>query len=78
MCNPAQEKILIKVFVLIRHVDVTGISGTGKIAVGTQWPDGTCTMFWLNTKTTGFYWSLEQLQEIHCYSGNAHIEFTYV
>lgn len=72
------ERIPMKVFALIRHVDVTGISGIGKIAVGVEWPDGTCTMFWLGTKTHGFYHDMEQIMQIHCYSGNAHVEFTNV
>lgn len=69
------DVIEVRRFVLVRHIDVTGISGTGKIAVGTEWPDKTCTMFWLGTKTHGFYHDMNQIQEIHCYGGNAHVEF---
>lgn len=29
-------------FKLVRATDITGISGTGVIAVGVQWPDQTC------------------------------------
>lgn len=30
-----------RVFVLQRHVDVSGVSGTGEIAEGVEWSDGT-------------------------------------
>lgn len=66
-------------FKLVRATDITGISGTGTIAVGVQWPDGTCHLFWLKTETSGRYKSVEQLKEIHCYNDasgkpNAHVE----
>ena len=67
-------------FKLVRTTDITGISGTGEIAVGVQWPDQTCHLFWLKTQTSGNYQSIGQLQEIHCYNDasghpNARIEW---
>ena len=66
-----------KRFRLIRLVDVTGISSTGEIAIGVQWPgpDHACTLYWLKYGTTGNYKSIEQLEKIHCYENNAHIEW---
>jgi hypothetical protein len=33
-------------FVLERHTDATGVSGTGTVAAGVQFPDGRCAMEW--------------------------------
>ena len=60
-------------FRLIRSQDVTGISGTGEIALGVEWPDGTCTLYWIAHGTTGNYKSIDQLRDIHCYDNNARI-----
>jgi len=62
-------------FRLVRSVDVTGISGTGEIALGIQWPDQSCNLFWLKHGTHGYYKSIGQLKEIHCYNDNARIEW---
>lgn len=67
-------------FKLVRTTDITGISGTGEIAVGIQWPDGTCHLFWLKSETSGYYKSVEQLKQIHCYNDasgqpNARVEW---
>ncbi len=67
-------------FKLVRATDVTGISGTGDIAAGIEWPNGTVSLYWLKTQTHGYYKSVEQVQHIHCYpdsSGvpNARIEW---
>jgi hypothetical protein len=69
--EPTQETF--RRFKLVRSVDVTGISGTGEIAVGVRYPDGSCALFWLNHGTHGFYKSLDQLHNIHCYNNNASI-----
>lgn len=34
-------------FVLIRHSDVTGISGTGIVAHAVEFTDGTCAVHWV-------------------------------
>ena len=67
-------------FKLVRTTDITGISGTGEIVVGVQWPDQSATLFWLKTETNGYYKSLDQLQQIHCYNDasgqpNARVEW---
>ncbi len=62
-------------FKLVRTVDVTGISGTGEIAIGVKWPDQSCTLFWMKHGTQGYYKTIGQLREIHCYSDNAKVEW---
>ena len=41
-----------RLFCLIRTDDVSGVSGTGRVADGVQWPDGTVTFRWRTTKAT--------------------------
>ena len=60
-------------FKLARTVDVTGISGTGDIAYGVQYPDQSCALFWLKHGTHGYYKNISQLREIHCYNDNARV-----
>jgi hypothetical protein len=61
-------------FTLDRSQDITGISGVGVIAYGIEWsPDGPCDLFWLRTKTTGQYPSVDVLKAIHCYNDNARV-----
>ena len=79
MGTPAQVSSF-KRFKLVRTTDITGISGIGEIAVGVQWPDQSATLFWLKTETNGYYKSLAQLQQIHCYNDasgqpNARVEW---
>lgn len=33
-------------FVLVRHRDVTGVSGTGVVAYGVEFPDGAAAVRW--------------------------------
>ncbi|MGH6691348.1 MAG: hypothetical protein ACREF4_11810 [Gammaproteobacteria bacterium] len=40
-----------RLFSLIREEDVTGISGTGKVAEGVEFSDGTVVMRWLKAGT---------------------------
>jgi hypothetical protein len=58
-------------FKLVRTTDITGISGTGDIAFGVQWPDESCALHWIKTKTFGYYKSIKQLKQIHCYPDSA-------
>jgi hypothetical protein len=78
--NTAQPQGPFSRFKLVRTTDITGISGTGTIAVGVQWPDQTCHLFWLKTETSGSYKSIDQLKQIHCYNDasgqpNARVEW---
>ena len=78
--NEAQAQGPFSRFKLVRTTDITGISGTGEIAIGIQWPDQTCHLFWLKTATSGHYKSIGQLREIHCYNDasghpNARVEW---
>lgn len=43
---------MIRRFKLVRDVDESGVSGTGIVAVGAQFPSGYCEIEWLNTENS--------------------------
>ncbi|QIQ62971.1 hypothetical protein SEA_MOAB_86 [Streptomyces phage Moab] len=63
-------------FNLVRNEDETGVSGTGTVAQGIQFDDGTCAMRWLTAKASvAFYDSIQDLEEIHGHGGKTVIEW---
>lgn len=63
-------------FRLIRDVDPTGISGTGLVAQGVEFDDGTCAMRWLSQhRSTAVYADIEDLAAIHNHNGLTRIEW---
>jgi len=57
-------------FHLVRTQDVTGISGTGRVAGGVVFPDGTVAMRWnTDVASTAFYDSIADVEEIHGHNG---------
>ena len=76
---PATEKTLAshalpRRFRLVRAADVTGVSGTGPVADGVLWPDGTVALRWSTaTASTGVYASTADVVEIHGHGGATRI-----
>lgn len=63
-------------FNLVRNEDESGVSGTGTVAQGTEFDDGTCAMRWLTAKaSTAVYDSILDLEEIHGHGGKTVIEW---
>jgi hypothetical protein len=59
-----------KTFMLRRDKDATGVSGTGWIAEGVEFTDGTCVLRWLTEyASTALYESIEVLMKIHGHGG---------
>lgn len=57
-------------FVLIRTDDVTGVSGTGHVADGAEFPDGTVVVRWRGQfSTTTVHKNLASVQHIHLHGG---------
>jgi hypothetical protein len=58
-------------FTLQRHVDVSGTSGTGVVAQGVIFDDGTVAMRWLpnGARSTCLYTSIEDVLAIHGHGG---------
>jgi len=63
-------------FNLIRDVDTTGISGTGHVAWGVQFPDGACVVRW-KTKVTScaFYAHVDDVIAIHGHNGATRLQW---
>jgi hypothetical protein len=63
-------------FRLVRHVDVTGISGTGVVADGVLWPDGTVTIRWRGGMPSTVNWErLDHAHAVHGHGGATRIEW---
>ena len=76
-----------RTFVMVRDVDVTGLSGTGVVAEGIEFSDGTVAMRWLDAgvsefnrergvrPTTVLHPEIESVLALHGHNGATHIEF---
>ena len=63
-------------FVLVRDSDPTGISGTGVVAEGVVFSDGTVAMRWTSEHTsTAIYRSVEDVATIHGHEGATRIAY---
>lgn len=58
-------------FELVRHTDVSGVSGTGVVAEGVEWSDGTVTLRWGGRYPTTTVWQdgIDALLTIHGHQG---------
>jgi hypothetical protein len=64
-----------RLFALHRNIDNHGISGTGIVAWGIHWPDGTCAIRWCGTRyaSTALYSSLTDLRSVHGHDGRTQV-----
>lgn len=63
-------------FHILRDVDVTGASGTGHVADGVVWPDGTVTIRWRGPMPSTVNWEcLEYAEAIHGHGGATRFVF---
>lgn len=59
-----------RTFVLMRLDDATGVSGTGIVAEGIEFTDGTAALRWRTaTSSTAVYGSMRDLEAIHGHQG---------
>lgn len=66
----------IRRFKLLRREDVTGVSGTGIVAEGVEFSDGSCVVRWLsNHPTTVTHDSIESVEAIHGHGGATEIKW---
>jgi hypothetical protein len=62
------------VFHLQRDTDVSGVSGTGVVADGVIWPDGTVSVRWRGQHPSIVFWrSLDSVKVIHGHDGATRI-----
>lgn len=59
-------------FVLCRTVDRTGVSGTGDVAEGIEWSDGTVALRWRGKWAATVVWDygLDALLAVHGHNGS--------
>jgi hypothetical protein len=57
-------------FLLIRHRDVSGVTGTGVVAEGVVWTDSTVTLRWKGDHPSTAVWdSVESILAVHGHHG---------
>ncbi|MFJ3826210.1 hypothetical protein [Streptomyces nodosus] len=63
-----------RLFHLQRDHDVSGVSGTGRVADGVLWPDGTVALRWIGQRPSTVHWDrLDDAAAIHGHGGATHI-----
>lgn len=63
-------------FVLDRREDPSGVSGTGVVANGVQWPDGAVSLRWLGEDPAFANWdSIEAVERVHGHNGLTVVEW---
>lgn len=57
-----------------RQIDSTGMSGTGRVAEGCQFPNGWCALTWNSPfVTVGAYPNIEVVVHLHGHGGNTKV-----
>lgn len=63
-------------FVLNRKTDATGTSGTGEVAEGVEFSDGTCVLHWLTQySSVALYKDIDMVTLIHGHEGSTVVEW---
>lgn len=63
-------------FILRRHEDVSGVSGTGIVTYGIEWPDGTISLRWRGANPSFANWdSLGAVLATHGHDGKTEVEW---
>lgn len=63
-------------FALVRNRDVTGVSGTGHVADGICWRDGTVTVRWLGEHPSTVVWpSMASVRHVHGHGGATRVDW---
>jgi hypothetical protein len=64
-------------FVLDRAEDATGVSGTGIVAEGIQFSDGTCALRWIvgDHRSTVIWPDIEGIKAVHGHDGKTQVRF---
>jgi hypothetical protein len=67
-------------FLLVRYRDNSSISGTGVVAEGTEWTDGSASLRWHGEypTTTFFETGVRAIEAVHGHGGDTTVVFTEV
>ena len=67
-----------RIFELHRDRDETGVSGTGIVAEGVVFHDGSCALRWRTEhRSTAVYATLQDVEHIHCHHGATRVVFPF-
>ena len=67
-----------KLFRLVRHVDIGGVSGIGLVAEGVEFSNGKCSLAWTaKYQSVAVYDSLDDLIAIHGHDGKTSLVIVY-
>jgi hypothetical protein len=66
-----------RVFVLVRFRDVSGVSGTGVVAEGVEWSDGSASLRWFGSCESVAFWPRGVLgvETVHGHGGATVVRF---
>lgn len=63
-------------FVLHRDKDVSGVSGTGDVADGVEFDDGSCVVYWRGVHRSLEHWqNWQECEEVHGHGGLTRVVF---
>jgi hypothetical protein len=66
----------LRIFKLIRDVDVSGVSGTGVVAEGIEFSDGSVAIRWLSRWASTVTWaSVHDAMHVHGHDGLTRLEW---
>jgi hypothetical protein len=66
----------IRTFYLWRDVDVSGVSGTGKVAQGVSFPNGTTVLQWANYGSLSIFKNVREVIQIHGHDGKTKLTWS--
>jgi len=71
-----EKEQAIKTFLLVRDIDMSGVSGVGVVACGVVFPTGKAVLNWLTeTSSVAVYDSIEDLIFIHGHDGKTRVVY---
>lgn len=73
----ADKPVQHRLFVLQRHIDVSGFSGVGTVAEGVQWSDGTVSLRWRGDLPSVTFWQvgIAAIEGVHGHGGATEVLF---
>lgn len=70
------DKSPMRRFYLVRNEDVSGVSGTGRVAEGIEFTNGKCVLSWLTATTSvAIYDNMKSLTLIHGHENRSKVEY---
>lgn len=74
--DPFSQNPRFRKFALYRHEDASGVSGTGVVAYGVQFPppNGKCVVAWAtDTTSVGVYDDIRDVEAVHSHEGGTEV-----